>query len=144
MLITKFNNTPALPAPFRFFEDALSDLIQAPATSRPWSPSVDIFETENELTVKADLPEVKLEDISIHVENGILSLKGERKFEHTEEKAGYHRLERGYGSFARNFSIPETVDVEKVNAAFKDGVLTVTLPKKEVAKPRAIKVNVTV
>ena len=140
MLITKFN--PSFPVPFRFFEDALSDLIQEPATGRPWTPSVDILETQNELVVKADLPEVKLEDISINLENGILSLKGERKFEHKEDKAGYHRLERGYGSFARNFAIPETVDAEKVNAAFKDGVLTVTLPKKEVAKPRPIKVTV--
>ncbi|MFN0105059.1 MAG: Hsp20/alpha crystallin family protein [Bryobacteraceae bacterium] len=142
MLVTKFNPVSALPAPFRFFEEALNDLIQEPATGRPWAPSVDILETENELIVKADLPEVKLDDISIHLENGILSLKGERKFEHNENKAGYHRLERGYGSFARNFSIPETVDAEQVKAAFKDGVLTVTLPKKEVAKPRAIKVNV--
>jgi HSP20 family protein len=140
MLVTKFN--PAFPAPFRFFEDALNDLIQEPVTGRPWTPAVDILETENELIVKADLPEVKLEDISIHLENGILSLKGERKFEHKEEKAGYHRLERGYGSFARNFSLPDTVDAEKVNAAFKDGVLSITLPKKEIAKPRAIKVNI--
>ena len=143
MFVTKYNPNTTFPTPFRFFEDALNELIQTPATARPWAPSVDILETENELIVKADLPEVKLEDISIHLENGILSLKGERKFEHKEEKAGYHRLERSYGSFARNFAIPETVDAEKVNAAFKDGVLTVTLPKKEIAKPRAIKVNVT-
>ncbi len=142
MLVTKFNPVSAFPAPFRFFEEALNDLIQEPATGRPWTPSVDIFETENELVVKADLPEVKLEDIAIHLENGILSLKGERKFERKEEKAGYHRLERSYGTFARNFAIPETVDAEKVKAAFKDGVLTITLPKKEVAKPRAIKVDV--
>ncbi|MBI2688217.1 MAG: Hsp20/alpha crystallin family protein [Acidobacteria bacterium] len=142
MFLSKYNSNPTYPVPFRFFEEALNDLIQAPATSRPWAPSVDILETENELVVKADLPEVKLEDISIHLENGILSLKGERKFEHQEDKAGYHRLERGYGSFARNFAIPDTVDAEKVAAAFKDGVLTVTLPKKEIAKPRAIKVNV--
>jgi HSP20 family protein len=142
MLITKFNPVSSFPASFRFFEDALNDLIQEPANGRPWTPSVDILETQNELIVKADLPEVKLEDIAIHLENGILSLKGERKFEHKEDKAGYHRMERGYGVFARNFAIPETVDAEKVLAAFKDGVLTVTLPKKEVAKPRAIKVNI--
>ena len=142
MLVTKFNPVSAFPAPFRFFEEALNDLIQEPAAGRPWTPSVDIFETENELVVKADLPEVKLEDIAIHLENGILSLKGERKFERKEEKAGYHRLERSYGTFARNFAIPETVDAEKVKAAFKDGVLTITLPKKEVAKPRAIKVDI--
>jgi HSP20 family protein len=142
MLVTKFNPVSSFPPSFRFFEDALNDLIQEPASGRPWTPSVDIFETQNELIVKADLPEVKLEDIAIHMENGILSLKGERKFEHKEDKAGYHRMERGYGVFARNFAIPETVDAEKVLAAFKDGVLTVTLPKKEVAKPRAIKVNI--
>lgn len=142
MLLTKYNSNPAFPAPFRFFEEALNDLIQTPAGSRPWAPSVDILETQDELVVKADLPEVKLEDIDIHLENGILSLKGERKFEKSEEKAGYHRLERSYGSFARNFAIPDTVDAEKVSADFKDGVLTVRLPKKEVAKPRAIKVKV--
>jgi HSP20 family protein len=142
MLVTKYNPVSAFPAPFRFFEEALNDLIQEPASGRPWAPAVDILETQNELIVKADLPEVKLEDINIHLENGILSLKGERKFEKTDDKAGYHRIERGYGVFARNFAIPETVDAEKVNAAFKDGVLTITLPKKEVAKPRAIKVNV--
>ena len=141
MLVTKFNSN-SYPSSFRFFEDALNDLIQAPVSSRPWTPSVDIFETQNELVVKADLPEVKQEDIAINLENGVLSLKGERKFERKEDKAGYHRMERGYGSFARNFAIPETVDPEKVQAAFKDGVLTVTLPKKEIAKPRAIKVNI--
>jgi HSP20 family protein len=141
MLVTKYNSNP-YPSSFRFFEDALNDLIQAPVTGRPWAPSVDIFETQDEVIVKADLPEVKLEDIAINLENGVLSLKGERKFEHKEEKPGYHRMERSYGSFARNFSIPETVDVEKVQASFKDGVLTIALPKKEIAKPRAIKVNV--
>lgn len=141
MLITKFNPASNFPTPFQFFEEAINDLIKEP-TGRPWSPSVDILETQNELVVKADLPEVKLEDIQIHLENGVLSLKGERKFEHKEEKAGYHRLERGYGAFARNFALPETVDAEKVNAAYKDGVLTITLPKKEIAKPRAIKVNI--
>jgi HSP20 family protein len=130
------------PAPFRFFEDALSDLMTEPAAGRPWAPAVDILENENELIVKADLPEVKLEDISISLENGTLSLKGQRKFERKDERAGYHRIERSYGSFARHFSLPETVDAEKVNAAFKDGVLTITLPKKELAKPRTIKVNV--
>jgi HSP20 family protein len=141
MLVTKFNSN-SYPSSFRFFEDALNDLIQAPVSGRPWTPSVDIFETQDELVVKADLPEVKQEDISINLENGVLSLNGERKFERTEDKAGYHRMERSYGSFARNFAIPETVDAEKVQAAFKDGVLTITLPKKEIAKPRAIKVNI--
>lgn len=142
MIVTKFNPGPNFPTPFRFFEEAINDLIQEPASSRPWSPSVDILETENELIVKADLPEVKLADISIHLENGILTLKGERKFEQKESKAGYHRLERSYGVFARKFAVPDSVDAEKVSAAYKDGVLTVTLPKKELAKPRSIKVDI--
>ncbi len=142
MLVTKLNPVSAFPTPFRFFEEALNDLIQEPNAGRPWTPAVDILESENELIVKADLPEVKLEDIAIQLENGILSIKGERKFEHQEAKAGYHRLERSYGAFARKFAVPDTVDAEKVKAAYKDGVLTVTLPKKEVAKPREIKVNI--
>lgn len=142
MFVTKLN--PTFSDPFRFF-DLLQEGAVPPSkpANRPWMPSVDILETENELVVKADLPEVKLADISIHLENGVLSLKGERKFEHKDSnKGGYHRLERTYGSFARNFSLPDTVDVEKVTAGFKDGVLTITLPKKEIAKPRAIQVNI--
>jgi HSP20 family protein len=142
MLLNKLNSGSSIPAPFRAFEDALNELLHEPAAGRPWTPPVDILETQNELIVKADLPEVKLEDITIHLENGILSLKGDRRFEHKEDnKAGYHRLERSYGVFARNFAIPESVDAEKVQAAFKEGVLTITLPKKEIAKPRSIKVN---
>lgn len=143
MILTKYNSAPSFPGAFRFFEDAFQDLLQAPVESRPWLPSVDILETENELVVKADLPEVKLEDIAIHLENGILSLKGERRFEQKEKKAGYHRLERSYGAFARKFAVPETVDPEMVAASFKDGVLTITLPKKEIAKPRSIKIEPT-
>jgi HSP20 family protein len=92
--------------------------------------------------IKADLPEVSLKDIDIQLENGTLTLKGERKFEKTENSKGYHRMERSYGSFERLFTVPETVDSENVRAAYNDGVLTVTLPKKEVAKPKVIKVQV--
>ncbi|MBM3786248.1 MAG: Hsp20/alpha crystallin family protein [Acidobacteria bacterium] len=139
MLITKFN---PFPAPFALFDEALKALHNEPDTSRPWAPAVDILETENELVVKADLPDVKIEDISIALEDGTLILKGERKFEKTVEKGGYHRIERSYGAFARHFTLPDSVEPEKVAAAFKDGVLTITLPKKEIAKPRTIKVNV--
>ena len=114
-----------------------------PPTCRPWAPAVDILETENELSLKADLPGIDLKDIDIQVENGTLTLKGERKFEHYDNsKGGYHRLERSYGSFVRCFSLPETVDSEKVGAEYRNGVLKITLPKKEVAKPRSIKVQV--
>ena len=129
-------------APFRALEDTLNRFFSEPATSRPWSPAVDIRETENELVLKADLPEMKLEDLDIRMENGTLTLKGERKFEKNEEDRGYHRIERSYGSFVRAFSLPEYVDAEKISADYKEGVLTVKLPKKEVAKPRAIKVNI--
>jgi len=126
----------------RLFEDAVTRLMSEPRTSRPWSPAVDIVETEDELIVKADLPDVALEDIDVRVENGTLSLKGERKFEKELADQGYHRIERSYGSFMRSFSVPSSVDTEKVSADYKNGVLTVTLPKKEAAKPKQVKVAV--
>src|SRR6185295_1566844 len=110
--------------------------------TRPWSPSVDIYETENELVLRADLPDVKLEDIEVRVENQTLTLSGERKFEQDSKVRGYHRIERSYGAFTRSFTVPATVESDKVHAEFKNGVLTVTLPKKEAAKPRQVKVEV--
>ena len=127
----------------RFFEDAVTRLMSEPRGSRPWSPAVDIVETENELTVKADLPDVKIEDIGVHVENQTLTIKGERKFEKNENARGYHRIERSYGNFVRSFAVPSSVDTESVQADYKNGVLTVTLSKKAAAKPRQIKVNQT-
>lgn len=145
MTITRFNPffgefaNPTL----RGFEDALNQLLSEPAATRPWTPAVDIRETENALVIKADLPEVDEKNIDIRIENRTLVLKGERKFEQVEnEKGGYHRIERPYGAFARSFTLPETIDSEKVQAEFKNGVLTVTLPKKEAAKPRTIKIAV--
>jgi HSP20 family protein len=131
-----------LPGGLRLFEDAVSRLFSEPG-NRPWAPPVDIFETENELMLKADLPDVDTHNIGISMENGTLTLKGERKFDRDERSKGYHRLERSYGSFARSFSLPDTVDAEKVHADYKNGVLTITLPKKEIAKPRSIKVDIT-
>ena len=146
MTITRFNPFfgDVTSPTFRSFEDALSQLLHEPSGARPWTPAVDIRETENALTVKADLPEVNEKDIDIRIENGTLALKGERKFDKEEAgaKGGYHRIERSYGAFARYFTLPDTVDAEKVQADFKNGVLTVTLPKKEAAKPRTIKVAV--
>ncbi len=126
----------------RQFEDALTRMMSEPRTGRPWSPAVDIIETENELVVKADLPDVRLEDIDVQVENQTLTLKGHRKFERDGGEKGYHRIERQYGSFVRSFSVPSTVDTEKVGADYKNGVLTISLPKKETAKPRQVKVQV--
>jgi HSP20 family protein len=129
------------PAGLRVFQDSLSRLFSEPA-SRPWSPAVDIYETENELVVKADLPEVEPKNVGIQLENGTLTVKGERKFEEQKNGKGFHRIERSYGSFVRAFSLPDTVDGEKVKADYKNGVLTVTLPKKEVAKPKTINIEV--
>lgn len=125
----------------RLFEDAVTRMMSEPRTSRPWSPPVDIMETENELTVKADLPDVRLADIDVRVENQTLSIKGERRFEENSTGKGYHRIERSYGSFMRSFAVPNSVDTEKVSAEYKDGVLTVSLPKKEAAKARQVKVE---
>ena len=125
----------------RLFEDAVTRMMSEPRTSRPWSPPVDIMESENELTVKADLPDVRLEDIDVRVENQTLSIKGERRFEENSTGKGYHRIERSYGRFTRSFAVPNSVDTEKVSADYKDGVLTVSLPKKEAAKARQVKVE---
>jgi HSP20 family protein len=129
---------------FQLFEDAVTRLMNEPRANRPWSPSVDIFETEDALTLKADLPEVKIEDIDVQVENQTLTLRGQRQFEKKENVKGYHRIERSYGEFVRSFAVPSTVDTEKVQADYKNGVLTITLPKKEAAKPRQVKVAVQV
>jgi HSP20 family protein len=92
--------------------------------------------------IKADLPDVDMQDIQVEIENGTLTLKGERKFLQDDKTQGYHSIERSYGSFARYFSLPDTVEADKVKADYKNGVLSVTIPKKEIAKPRTIKVQV--
>ncbi|MBV9268916.1 MAG: Hsp20/alpha crystallin family protein [Acidobacteriaceae bacterium] len=129
------------PAGLRVFQDSLSRLFSEP-TSRPWSPAVDIFENENELVLKADLPEVDPKNVGIQIENGTLTLRGERKFEENRNGKAVHRIERGYGAFVRAFTLPDTVDAEKVKADYKNGVLTVSLPKKELAKPRTVNIEV--
>jgi HSP20 family protein len=129
-------------ANLRLFEDAFTRLLTEPASNRPWSPSVDIYETENELVLKADLPDVEQKEIDVRVENQTLTIAGERKFEREDSAKGFHRIERNYGRFVRSFAVPNAFDTEKIGAAYKNGVLTVTLPKKEAAKPRQIKVDV--
>ena len=129
-------------ANLRLFEDAFTRFLSEPVSNRPWSPAVDIFETENELVLKADLPEVDQKDIDVRVENQTLTISGERKFEKEESNKGFHRIERSYGNFVRSFAVPNTFDTEKIGAEFHNGVLTVTLPKKEAAKPRQVKVEV--
>ena len=129
-------------ANLRLFEDAFTRMLSEPQTNRPWAPAVDIYETENELVLKADLPDVDLKDIDVRVENQTLTISGERKFEKQDTTKGYHRIERNYGTFVRSFSLPNTFDTEHIAADFKNGVLSVTLPKKEAAKPRQVKVEV--
>lgn len=108
-----------------------------------WRPVVDIYETgKHEIVLRAELPGLKREDIDIRVENNTLTLRGERKRDAEVKQESYHRVERSYGSFSRSFSLPTTVDTEKVSAAFTDGVLTITLPMREEAKPRQIQVQV--
>ena len=133
-----------LPTELRLFEDTLNRMFSEPANARPWTPPVDILEKENELVLKADLPDLDLKDIAIEIENGTLTIKGERKFEPavgTGGKEGYHRIERSYGSFSRYFSLPDTVDTEKVKAEYRNGALIVSLAKKEAAKPRTIRIE---
>ncbi len=136
-----FGDREDYPTGMRLLQDTMSRLLSEPS-ARPWTPSVDVLETENEILLKADLPGVEMKDIDIRMEGGTLTLKGERRFEEEEQGKGYHRIERGYGNFVRCFSLPESVDAEKVNADYKDGVLTISLPKKEIAKPRSVKVQV--
>jgi HSP20 family protein len=129
-------------ANIRLFEDAFTRLLSEPQSNRPWSPAVDIYETDNELVLKADLPDVDQNAIDVRVENQTLTIAGERKFEKEENVKGFHRIERSYGSFVRSFAVPNTFDTDKIGATFKNGVLSVSLPKKEAAKPRQIKVEV--
>lgn len=111
-------------------------------TVAEWSPLVDITEDEKEYLIKAELPEMKKEDVRLTVENDVLAISGERKFEKEEKGRKYHRIERAYGSFVRSFSLPEDADGSKVTADFKDGMLQVHLPKSEKAKPKAIEIKV--
>jgi HSP20 family protein len=107
-----------------------------------WAPAVDIYETEHELVVKADLPDVDPKDLDIRVENNILTIRGERKFEKKVNEESYLRVERSYGSFARSFTLASTVNSEAIKADYQNGVLTLTIPKREEAKPKQIKVSV--
>lgn len=142
--------------PFRELEemsDRLNRVFNRPTLSRTgngkeimtaadWSPVVDVLENDKEYVIKAEIPEVKKEDVKITVQDGVLTIQGERKHEAEEKGKRFHRIERSYGSFVRSFSVPDFVDEEKVAAEFKDGVLSLHLPKTEKARPRAIEVKV--
>ncbi len=141
--------------PFRLFPE-IDRMLLEPLTMRklmlpmaenywpmkPWTPACDIFETNKELVLKFELPEVKKEHVKVTMENNVLTLRGERKFEEETNRENYHRVERHYGEFMRNFNVPMFVDAAKINADFKYGVLTVTLPKREEARAKQIDVKV--
>ncbi|MEZ4338855.1 MAG: Hsp20/alpha crystallin family protein [Sandaracinaceae bacterium] len=106
-----------------------------------FSPSVDIFEEEDAIVLSAELPGMKAEDVHVHVENNVLTLSGERKLERDEEKDGYHRIERSYGSFSRAFALPKNVDAESIDAKLEDGVLRLRLPKRAAAERRRVEIH---
>jgi HSP20 family protein len=107
-----------------------------------WTPAVDIYETENnEIVLKAELPDMKREEIGITFENQVLTIRGERKLDQQVKRDAYQRLERAYGSFSRSFTIPSTIDAGAISASYRDGVLTVRLPQREEAKPKQIQVT---
>ncbi|MGC8901237.1 MAG: Hsp20/alpha crystallin family protein [bacterium] len=107
-----------------------------------WNPAVDIYETKDNVVLKAELPGLDKKDFSIEIKDNILTLKGERKLEKETKEENYYRMERAYGAFSRSFTLPASVDKDKVKAKFKDGVLEVTIPKTEAAKPKQINVEV--
>jgi len=111
-------------------------------TTDDWAPRVDIAETDKEFIINAEIPDVKKEDVKVMVDNGILTIRGERKQEKEEKGKKFHRVERFYGSFSRSFTLPNNVDESKIEASFKDGMLNLTVPKIEETKPKAIDVKI--
>jgi HSP20 family protein len=123
----------------RMFSDFYGDAF---GRSNAWVPPVDIYEDANhEVVLKAELPEMKREDIHVTFENGVLTLRGERKFEQEVRRDNYQRMERQYGTFSRSFTLPNTVDAARISATYKDGMLTVRIPQREEAKPKQIEVT---
>ena len=131
----------------RLFDDSFRGVGRAAeedwALGGSWAPAVDIFEHEGNIVLKAELPGVDAKDVDIRVENNVLTLRGERKFDSEVKRDSYHRVERSYGAFSRSFTLPTVVDTGNIKAEFKEGVLRVTLPKREEAKPKQIAISVT-
>lgn len=130
----------------RLFDDAFRGAPRAGeedwALGGSWAPLVDIFEHEGNIVLKAELPGLEPKDVDIRVENNVLTLRGERRVDNEVKREQYHRVERAYGTFSRSFTLPSVVDTEKIKAEYKDGVLRVTLPTKEEAKPKQISIAV--
>ena len=126
----------------RLFNEAHSPRQSDDLMSRgTWTPAVDIYEVDGALVLKAELPDMRREDIDVSVENNTLTIRGERKLDHEIKQESFHRIERAYGSFVRSFSLPHTVDAGKIGAEYKNGVLSVKLPVREDAKPRTISID---
>ena len=126
----------------RMFEDVFSGRAEEgkEMTTSTWAPSVDIFETEKELVLTAEIPGIDEKDVEIKIEDNTLSLKGERKFEKETKEENYHRIERSYGSFYRAFTLPNSIDPEKIQATHENGVLKITMPKRDELQPRKVKI----
>jgi HSP20 family protein len=114
-----------------------------PGESMGWTPACDIYEDEEGVNLRFELAGLEPKDVDVRFENGVLTLRGERKLDREDKRENYHRIELGYGTFTRSFSLPSTVDAEKIRAEAKNGVLSVTLPKRMEARPRSIQVKVT-
>lgn len=130
----------------RVFEDAFNDMLRPfgqgeDVSDRRWLPAVDIRETDEALTLNVDLPGIDKDDVHLTLENNVLTISGERKFENEEKNDNYHRIERAYGAFSRSFSLPRNVKSAKVKASFDRGVLSIEIPKEEEAKPRRITIG---
>jgi len=126
----------------RLFEDNFTREHSGPADLATWAPAVDIYETENELVVKADLPDLQDKDIDVRVANNTLTIRGERKFENHVNEDNYLRIERAYGSFTRSFSLPNTISSENIRAEYRNGVLTLHMAKREESKPKQVKISI--
>lgn len=125
----------------RMFEDVFSGRTEdRELQAGTWAPSVDIFETENELVLTAEIPGIDEKDVEIKVEDNTLSIKGERKFEKETKEENFHRIERSYGSFYRAFTLPSSVDPERIQAEQENGVLKISMPKRQELKPRTVKI----
>lgn len=126
----------------RLFEGSLGKSSQQQTTLNAWTPTVDIFEDENAFLLKVELPEVSRDEVKVNLDDNVLSISGERRLEFEDKRDGYHRVERSFGQFYRSFTLPPNVNTEAISAEVKDGVLRLTLPKKEEAKPKQIQVKV--
>jgi HSP20 family protein len=144
--LSRWNNTRGLTSLQDqvncLFEDTFNGSRSAQSDLATWAPAVDVFETENDLVVKADLPDVQEKDLDIRVENNTLTIRGERKFEQQVHEDKYLRIERAYGTFTRSFSLPNTVNAEAIRAEYRNGVLTVRMRKREESKPKQIKIGI--